>query len=82
MGVASTYYSNYPPTPAQDRHMNAEQFFPTRWVLNGMTRTALASHLRQLRKIDLTLARKCVSHAHWVGVYPVRVPRGWASVTA
>ena len=51
--------------------MTTEQFFPTRWILYGMSRDCFAEHLRGLRKIDKALARKCVYHAHWIGVYPV-----------
>lgn len=48
-----------------------EQFFPTRWVLRGMTRKELANHLRKLRRIDSKLAVRCMRHAHWIGVYPI-----------
>ena len=52
--------------------MKPEQFFPTRWILRGMARQEFADHLRRLRAINRKLARKCVYHAHWVGVYPAR----------
>lgn len=53
--------------------MTPEQFFPTRWVLYGMTRSELAKHLHSLwRSHGLKTAKKCSFHASWVGVYPVR----------
>lgn len=55
--------------------MTQEQFFPTRWILNGVSREAFASHLRHLRTVDKQLAIKAVRHAYWVGVHPVR--RNW-----
>ena len=58
--------------------MTSEQFFPTRWVLHGMTRQQLAAHVRELRRIGgNNIAKKCVYHAHWVGVYPVVGSARW-----
>jgi hypothetical protein len=51
--------------------MTLEQFFPTRWVIRGIAcRSEFAQHLRRLRRTDKQLARKCIGHAYWVGVYP------------
>ena len=51
-------------------NITLEQFFPTRWILRGMTRDEFGQHLRKLHRIDRKLVKKCISHAYWVGVYP------------
>lgn len=66
--------------------MTLEQFFPTRWVIRGIAcRNEFAQHLRRLRQADKQLARKCLHHAYWVGVYPMpkrridRITRLWST---
>jgi hypothetical protein len=50
--------------------MKTEEFFPFRWVLNKVSRKELAAHVKKLHSLDKLLAKKCIAHAHWVGVYP------------
>jgi hypothetical protein len=52
--------------------MTNEKFFPTRWILYGVSREAFADHLRWLRKMDKSLANKAIAHALWIGVYPMK----------
>lgn len=53
--------------------LTVEQFFPVKWVLHGMSRKTLAKHTHWLwREHGIERAKKCISHAHWIGVYPVR----------
>lgn len=51
--------------------MTTEQFFPTRWVLNGVDRSTFASHLKRLRQTDRQLAKKCLNHAIYLDVLHV-----------
>lgn len=52
--------------------MTNEMFFPTRWVLRGVSRETFADHLRWLRTIDKSLAHKAIAQALWIGVYPMK----------
>lgn len=57
--------------------INAEEFFPTSLVLRP-TRQKLAEHLWRVWRVHgLETAQKVVSHAKYVGSYPVKIYRYW-----
>ena len=52
--------------------MTPEQFFPTRWVIRGVTRQGFAIHLERMRKKNPQLARKYRNHGYWIGCIPTK----------
>ena len=53
-------------------YVSSEEILPTYYVLHGISRLALANHLRWLRLRGRRYAKTALYQTHWVGVYPMK----------